>query len=127
MTADLTILPGGSNAHVATVLAEVLHEIRQRGIIYQLTGTTTCLEGTWEQITGTAKACHAIVRRHAPHVVTLLRIEDDLEGSNELQASIHAVEAIAGEEFNSVPPVIGDGVERAAATTTAAGWDSPRG
>lgn len=105
MTADLTILPVGSNAHLATVLADVLKEIRRRGIIYQLTGTTTCLEGTWEQIAGTAKACHEIVRRHAPHVVTLLRIEDDLEGSNELQASIEAVEEIAGENFNSNPPM----------------------
>ena len=105
MTADLTILPVGSNAHVASVLADVLKEIRRRGIIYQLTGTTTCLEGSWDQIAATAKACHEIGRRHAPHVVTLLRIEDDLEGSNDLQASIEAVEAIAGEAFNSNPPV----------------------
>lgn len=99
MTADLTILPVGSNAHVATVLADVLREIRRRGVIYQLTGTTTCLEGTWEQITGVAKACHAIGRRHAPHVVTLLRIEDDLEGANDLHADGAAREEVAGESF----------------------------
>jgi uncharacterized protein (TIGR00106 family) len=105
MTADLTILPVGSNAHVATVLADVLKEIRRRGIIYQLTGTTTCLEGSWDEITSTAKACHAIGRRHAPHVVTLIRIEDDLEGSNDLQASIEAVESLAGEDFDSTSPM----------------------
>jgi uncharacterized protein (TIGR00106 family) len=123
MTADLTILPVGSNAHVATVLADVLKEIRRRGIIYQLTGTTTCLEGSWDEITSTAKACHEIGRRHAPHVVTLIRIEDDLEGSNDLQASIEAVESLAGEDFNSTPPMpVTEGIpeERRQTVTTAA-------
>lgn len=105
MTADLTILPVGGGAHLGTVLADVLKEIRRQGITYQLTGTTTCLEGTWEQITVVARACHDICRKHAPHVVTMLRIEDDIEGSNELQASIAAVEDLAGEKFNSQPPL----------------------
>jgi uncharacterized protein (TIGR00106 family) len=105
MTADLTILPVGGGAHLGTVLADVLKEIRRHGITYQLTGTTTCLEGTWEQITAVARACHDICRKHAPHVVTMLRIEDDIEGSNDLQGSIEAVEELAGEKFNSQPPL----------------------
>ena len=104
MTADLTILPVGGGAHLGTLLADVLKEIRRQGVVYQLTGTTTCLEGNWEQITAVARACHEIGRKHAPHVVTMLRIEDDIEGSNELEAGIKAVEKIAGEKFNSQPP-----------------------
>lgn len=104
MTADLTILPVGGNAHLATVLADVLRAVRRQGITYQLTGTTTCLEGTWEQIVGTARACHEICRAHSPHVVTLLRIEDDIEGGNDLQSSIQAVKDLADENFNSRPP-----------------------
>lgn len=100
MTADLTILPVGSCAHLGTLLADVLKEIRRQGVVYQLTGTTTCLEGSWEQITTVARACHEIGRQHAPHIVTLLRIEDDIEGSNKLLASVQAVEQLAGEEFN---------------------------
>lgn len=105
MTADLTILPVGGGAHLATMLADVLKEIRRQGVVYQLTGTTTCLEGTWEQITSVARACHEIGRKHAPHIVTMLRIEDDIEGSNNLQAGIEAVESLAGEKFNSRPPI----------------------
>jgi len=105
MTADLTILPVGSRAHLGTMLADVLKEIRRQGLVYQLTGTTTCLEGSWEQITAVAKACHDIGRKHAPHIVTLLRIEDDIEGSNDLQANVETVEKIAGEKFNSNPPI----------------------
>lgn len=105
MTADLTILPVGGSAHLGTLLADVLKEIRRQGVIYQLTGTTTCLEGTWEQITAVARACHDIGRKHCPHVVTMLRIEDDIEGSNDLRAAVAAVETIAGEHFNSNPPI----------------------
>lgn len=104
MTADLTILPVGGGAHLGTMLADVLKEIRRQGVVYQLTGTTTCLEGSWEQITAVARAGHEIGRKHAPHVVTMLRIEDDIEGSNELRSSIAAVEKIAGEKFNHAPP-----------------------
>lgn len=105
MTADLTILPVGGGAHLGTLLADVLKEIRRQGVVYQLTGTTTCLEGSWEQITNVARACHEISRKHAPHIVTMLRIEDDVEGSNNLQAGIEAVEQLAGEKFNSRPPL----------------------
>jgi uncharacterized protein (TIGR00106 family) len=113
MTADLTILPVGGGAHLGTMLADVLKEIRRQGVVYQLTGTTTCLEGSWEQITTAARACHEIGRKHAPHVVTMLRIEDDIEGSNELAASIAAVENLAGEKFNNAPPPPEKGVTAA--------------
>lgn len=104
MTADLTILPVGGGAHLGTMLADVLKEIRRRGIVYQLTGTTTCLEGTWDQIMEVARLSHDISRRHAPHIVTMLRIEDDIEGSDGLKANVAAVEEIAGEEFNHDAP-----------------------
>lgn len=104
MIADLTILPVGSTAHLATMLAEVLQEIRRSGVVYQLTGTTTCLEGSWDQIMDTARRCHEISRHHAPHIVTLLRIEDDIEGSNGLKANVASVEQEAGEGFVTALP-----------------------
>lgn len=104
MTADLTILPVSSSAHLGTMLADVLREIRRRGVAYQLTGTTTCLEGTWDQIMEVARFSHEIARRHAPHIVTLLRIEDDIEGRDGLDVAVAAVEEIAGEKFNHEAP-----------------------
>jgi uncharacterized protein (TIGR00106 family) len=107
MTADLTILPVGGGAHLGTMLADVLKEIRRRGIVYQLTGTTTCLEGTWDQIMDVARLSHEISRRHAPHIVTMLRIEDDIEGTDGLEANVAAVEKLAGEQLNAALPHTG--------------------
>lgn len=104
MTADLTILPVSSNAHLGTMLADVLKEIRRRGVVYQLTGTTTCLEGTWDQIMEVARFSHEVARRHAPHIVTLLRIEDDIEGSDGLDVAVATVEELAGEKLNTAVP-----------------------
>ena len=104
MTADLTILPVGGGAHLGTMLADVLKEIRRRGVVYQLTGTTTCLEGTWDQIMDIARVSHEISRRHAPHIMTMLRIEDDIEGHDGLDANVAAVEELAGEAFNHEAP-----------------------
>lgn len=104
MTADLTILPVGGGAHLGTMLADVLKEIRRRGVAYQLTGTTTCLEGTWDQIMEIARLSHEISRRHAPHIVTMLRIEDDIEGTDGLKANVASVEELAGEQFNHEAP-----------------------
>lgn len=119
MTADLTILPVGGGAHLGTMLADILKEIRRQGVVYQLTGTTTCLEGSWEQIAAAARAGHEIARKHAPHVVTMLRIEDDIEGSNELGASIAAVEELAGEKFNAAPPAPAPAIMAAPAVSPA--------
>lgn len=92
MIADLTVLPIGRSPHISTLLAEILRDIRDQEINHQLTATGTCLEGTWEQIMQVAKRAHSIARRQTPHVVTLLKIEDDAEASNPLASNVASVE-----------------------------------
>jgi uncharacterized protein (TIGR00106 family) len=87
MIADLTILPIGRSPHISTLLAEIIQDIRDQDIRHQLTATGTCLEGTWDEIMQAAKRAHLIARRQTPHVVTLLKIEDDAEATNPIEAS----------------------------------------
>jgi uncharacterized protein (TIGR00106 family) len=100
MIADLSILPLGKSEHTSETLAEVLKAIDEAGIAYQLTPTTTCLEGSWEKITTVARLCHEIARRHHSHVVTELRIEDDGGDRAKLQHNVESVEEKAGRTFN---------------------------
>jgi uncharacterized protein (TIGR00106 family) len=102
MLADLTILPIGSNAHTSDTLAEVLKAIDSSGIAYQLTPTTTCLEGSWEKIINVTRLCHEIARRQHAHVVTELRIEDDGDHGM-LRHNLESVESHAGRSFNKQP------------------------
>jgi uncharacterized protein (TIGR00106 family) len=102
MIADLTIIPIGSSAHTSDTLAEVLKAIDSTGIAYQLTPTTTCLEGSWDKVMNVARLCHEIARRNHAHVVTEIRIEDDGD-SGKLRHNLESVENHAGRSFNKHP------------------------
>jgi uncharacterized protein (TIGR00106 family) len=103
MIADLSIIPIGGPPHTSDLLARVLTLIADSGLRYQLTPTTTCLEGTWEQITAVARRCHELARRDSSHVVTLLRFEDDAGVESKLAANTASVEIKAGREFAQSP------------------------
>ncbi|HWA08638.1 MAG TPA: thiamine-binding protein [Opitutaceae bacterium] len=102
MLADLSIIPIGGSAHTSDVLADVLQLIHTSGIAYQLTPTTTCLEGTWEEITAVAQRCHQLTRRKHAHVVTLLRLEDDANaGYSKLVRNVESVREKAGRPLTT--------------------------
>ena len=108
MLADLAIIPVGGDSHLSGVLADVLKAVEASGLDYQFTPTATCIEGTWDQVTELAKHCHAIARKSSPHVVTMLRIEDDGSEESKLKHNIESVEARAGQAFRDSPraPII---------------------
>jgi uncharacterized protein (TIGR00106 family) len=103
MLADLSIVPIGGPKHTSALLARVLTLIADSGLRFQLTPTTTCLEGTWEQITDVARRCHELARNDSSHVVTLLRIEDDAGVESKHAANTASVEEKAGREFPQSP------------------------
>lgn len=103
MIADLTILPLGRSPHISTLLAEILQDIREQEVRHQLTATGTSLEGTWDQIMQAAKRAHMIARRQTPHVVTLLKIEDDAEATNPLETNVRSVEQKAATGASAEP------------------------
>jgi len=106
MLADLTIIPIGSSAHTSDTLAEVLEAIDSSGIAYQLTPTTTCLEGSWDKVMNVVRLCHEIARRHHAHVDTEIRIEDDGD-SGMLRHNLESVESRAGRHFHTTPAANG--------------------
>jgi len=103
MLADLTIIPIGHSPHTSHVLADVLKTVKESGLAYQLTPTSTCIEGSWDDIVAVAKRCHQIARTGAPHVVTTLRFEDDEVTQNKLRSNLDSVEEKAGEVFEKQP------------------------
>lgn len=104
MLADLAIIPVGHSAHTSQVLAAVLKTIKDSGLAYQLTPTSTCIEGDMDEILAVVKQCHQIARADTPHVVTLLRLEEDEVSSGKLQGNPASVEQKAGESFAKTPP-----------------------
>lgn len=105
MLADLSIIPVGRSPHTSDTLAAVLKIIKDSGLAYQLTPTSTCIEGSWDDIMGVVRRCHEIARDETPHVVTLLKLESDDRALDKLRNNIDSVEEQAGESFRTEPPV----------------------
>ena len=107
MLADLAVIPVGHGAHTSDVLSEILKTIKASGLPYQLTPTSTCIEGDWDEVMALVKRCRSIARGSAPHVITLLRIEDDLEQRRgKLAENVESVEEEAGEGFAKSPNAV---------------------
>ncbi len=103
MLADLVIIPIGHSPHTSHVLADVLKTIKGSGLPYQLTPTSTCIEGSWDDIVAVVKRCHQIAHADTSHVVTLLRLEEDEVSSDKLKSNLESVEQKAGEAFEKKP------------------------
>lgn len=103
MIADLSIIPVGGSSHTSGVLSKVLTLIEDSGVRYQLTPTATCLEGTWDEICAVARRSHELARTEAPHVVTLLRFEDDGNVGGKLVRNVASVEEKADRDFAQSP------------------------
>lgn len=105
MLVELTITPVGGDSHTSEKLAEVLKLIDASGLSYQLTPTATCIEGKWEEVMPIVRQCHDRVRHSSPHVVTLIKIEDEEGANDKLTRNVASVEEKAGRPLQRTIPV----------------------
>jgi len=102
MLAELSIMPLGGDTHTSDKLAEVLKLIDAFGLPYQLTPTGTCIEGEWGELMELIHECHNRVRAKSPHVITLIKIEDDEGQKNKLTRNVVSVEQKVGRKLQKV-------------------------
>ena len=105
MLVELSIMPLGSETHLSSRLAEILKMIDASGLAYQLTPMGTCLEGNWDEVMTLVRRCHEKARQFSPHVVTMLKIEDDENAVNKLTTNVQHVEEKVGHPLLRIPAV----------------------
>lgn len=96
MLVELTIIPVGGDARMSDEVAEALKIIDSSGLAYQLTPTATCIEGEWNDVMKIVKMCHDRVRGMSPHVVTIIKIEDEEGAQDKLKRNVDSVEQKVG-------------------------------
>ena len=99
MLAELSIVPLGVGEHLSGPLAEALDIVDRSGIKYKLTPSGTCLEGSWDEVIGVVKRCHARMREKSRHVFTTVRIEDEEGENNKLVRNIASIEEKLGRQL----------------------------
>ncbi|MCI0660184.1 MAG: MTH1187 family thiamine-binding protein [Acidobacteria bacterium] len=96
MLAELSIILLGRGTELSSDLGQILKTIDESGIRYRLTPSGTCLEGEWDEVMALIKRCHQQARVVSTHVMTTVRIEDELGDNNKLNNNIDSVERAAG-------------------------------
>jgi uncharacterized protein YqgV (UPF0045/DUF77 family) len=86
------------------VLAAVLKIVKDSGLPYQLTPTSTCIEGTMTDVWEVIRRCHEAVRAECAHFVVCVRMEEDGGETGKLAANVASVEIEAGEDLATEPP-----------------------
>lgn len=77
MLVEFSIISFSADEQLNQLIAEALKLLDDSGLPYELTDSMTCIEGEWDEIMPLIRQCHQIVRSMSPHVVTMIRIEDE--------------------------------------------------
>ena len=99
MLAELNIIPLGRGTHLSGDLGRILKIVDESGIRYRLTPLGTCLEGEWDEVMDLVKKCHRETRSFCTHVLTTVRIEDELGANDKLNENISSVEQAVGHQL----------------------------
>jgi uncharacterized protein (TIGR00106 family) len=99
MIVELNIVPLGRGTHLSHDLGPILKTIDESGLRYRLNPSGTCIEGEWDEVMALVKKCHEQARVFSTHVMTTVRIEDELGASNKLSENIESVERAAGRQL----------------------------
>ena len=96
MLAELTIIPLGRGQHISSAIAPAISLI-ETGLPYQLTPSGTCIEGEWDRVMPLVRRCHDRIREGSPHVITMIKTEDEEGARDKLTRNVASVKEIAGE------------------------------
>ena len=92
MLVEFTVVPLGAGESLAEPVAEALKIVNDSGVSYQLTPAGTCLEGDWDEVMTVIRQCHTRMLGRSVHVITTIRIEDEMGAKNKLRSNISSVE-----------------------------------
>ncbi len=102
MLVEFSIVPVGKKS-IREDVAEALKIVDSSGLPYQLTPTSTIIEGDWQEVMRVVQKCHDRIRKDNDYVMTNIRIEDEAGAKDELRRNVDAVESAAGRSLRKEP------------------------
>ncbi len=91
--AEITIVPVGVGASVSDYVAEALKVVKRSGLKYQLTPTSTVIEGDLDELFRVLKEMHeSPFAKGAPRVVTVIKIDDRRDKAITMDYKVRVVE-----------------------------------
>lgn len=96
MLAELSIIPLNRDTQLSDEVAAVVELVAASGLDYRLTPSGTCIEGEWDEVMNVIRQCHSEARERAPHVITMIKIEDEKGAKNQLTSNVRSVQEKVG-------------------------------
>ncbi len=91
--AEITVVPVGVGASVSDYVAEALKVVERSGLKYQLTPTSTVIEGDLDELFRVLKEMHeSPFAKGAPRVVTVIKIDDRRDKAVTMEYKVRVVE-----------------------------------
>ncbi|MCZ7573898.1 MAG: MTH1187 family thiamine-binding protein [Ardenticatenaceae bacterium] len=99
MLAEFSIIPLGVGTHLSDEIAAALKLVDASGLPYEVTPSGTCVEGEWDEVIGLIRRCHERVRTTSPHIITMIKIEDEEGAHDKLTRNVKSVEHKVGHRL----------------------------
>lgn len=96
MLFSLSMFPIGDGLSLAKPVAEVIDEIDQAGLHYDVTGMNTVIEGEWKDVMPVIERAEKRLREHHDRVFMVLTIDDHVGAENRLHGAVEDVERQLG-------------------------------
>lgn len=97
MLLELSVIPLGRGRSISADVADLVKIIDASGLDYRLTAAGTIIEGTWDQVMGVARNCHAEMRKKTERVVTYIKLDDYAGRTGRLAGAVASVEQKVGK------------------------------
>ncbi len=103
MLFSFAIFPVGAGDDVSGPVSEAIRQIADSGLDYQVTGSCTLIEGTWNEVMPVIERCvHQLTEGH-PRVYANISIDHHRGAAGRLAGSIADVEKALDTEVRSAP------------------------
>lgn len=107
MLMELTVIPFARAGSLSSDLAELIGPIDESRRPHKITEFGTVVEGSWEELIATAKACHLAIRNKTDRVLMLIRLDDHADPRDLLSTAIAHMERHLGQHVRTdIPPAI---------------------
>lgn len=100
MIFSLSMFPVGTSDSLVEPVAEVVDEIDRSGLMYEVTGADTVIEGEWDEVMPVIRRAEQRLSEKHERVYMVLTADDHKGASNRLRGAIEDVERKLGR---SVP------------------------
>lgn len=103
MLFSFTVFPLGAGDDLSEPVSVAIRNIADSGLDYQVTGSCTLIEGTWNEVMPVLEHCvHELTERH-PRVYADISVDFHRGSSDRLKGSVADVERLLDRSLRSSP------------------------